>query len=67
MGDLLYSSFREMNLGVVNSGAGFLVNKIGINATEINKETKINRSAAEGDRKFTNITPKQLLKYKTNI
>ena len=41
MGEFLYRSFKDMNLGVENSGADFLVSKIGTKAIEINKDVRI--------------------------
>ena len=40
MGEYLYRSFKDMNLGVENSGADFLVSKIGTKAKEINKDVR---------------------------
>jgi hypothetical protein len=41
MGDFEYNSLKDINFGAVNSGAGFLVKRIGTSAMDIRKEVRI--------------------------
>ena len=63
MGEFLYRSFKDMNLGVENSGADFLVSKIGTKAKEINKDVRIYKCASVVSFRFISKPPPLVEKY----
>ena len=52
-----------MNLGVENSGADFLVSKIGTKAKEINKDVRIYKCASVVSFRFISKPPPLVEKY----